>query len=90
MVRGSSGQVRDVPPDFLRSLRTQIRRYLVGISNADGSLSGNHYQNIIERRDKQILGSLLKEFSAVRLHNFPATGIADADQISPDFCPEAS
>ena len=69
MIEGRSRQVRNVLPDFLRSLRTQIRRYLVGISNADGSLSGNHYQNIIERRDKQILGSLLKEFSAVRLHN---------------------
>ena len=90
MVGGRSEQVCNVPTDFLRGIRTEIGRYLVGINNADGSLSGNHYQNIIERRDKQILGSLLKEFSAVRLHNFPATSIADADQISPNFCPEAS
>ena len=36
MVRGRSGQVRNVPIDFLRSLRTEIWWHLVGMSNADG------------------------------------------------------
>ena len=40
MVGGRSGQVRKVPPDFLRSLRTQIGRYLVGIGNAGGGEVG--------------------------------------------------
>ena len=52
-------------------------------------MAGNHYQNIIERRDKELLGSLLKEFSAVRLPNFVAIGIAVGGEISPDFSPEA-
>ncbi len=35
MVGGRLGQVRNVPTDLFRSLRTQIGRYLVGISDAE-------------------------------------------------------
>ena len=40
MVGGRSGCVRNVPPDFLRSLRTDVGRYLVGIGDADGGQLG--------------------------------------------------
>ena len=40
MVGGRLGQVRNVPTDLFRSLRTQIGRYLVGIGDADGGQVG--------------------------------------------------
>ena len=37
MVERRSGKVRNVPTDFLRGLRTEIGRYLVGIGNDGGA-----------------------------------------------------
>ena len=56
------------------------------MSNADG---GKPLPNIIERRDKQLLGSLVNKLSAVRVPNFVAIGIAHGCHISRDFGPEA-
>ena len=40
MVGGRSGLIRNVPTDFLRSLRTEIGRYLAGIGDAKVSENG--------------------------------------------------